>query len=45
MKITTTNGYNIFRLSPIDYVDKMGSDLAVCDAARVSFDKAASNYT
>lgn len=29
----------------VEYVDHMGSDAAICDAARVSFDKLADNYT
>ena len=28
-----------------EFISNMGSDGTVCDAARVSFDKAASNYT
>ena len=43
--IRTTNGYNIKAVQPVEFIDRMGDDNAVCDAARVSFDKEAVNYT
>tara|TARA_R110002012_G_C11652857_1_gene611538 strand:- start:798 stop:1478 length:681 start_codon:yes stop_codon:yes gene_type:complete len=41
----TTNGYRVYTDSPVTFLDKMGSDDAVCDSARVSFDKQASGYS
>jgi thymidylate synthase (FAD) len=43
--IRTTNGYNINTCKPVELVDSMGNDNAVCDAARVSFAKDASHFT
>ncbi len=43
--IRITDGYNSSCVNPVDLVDQMGTDDAVCDAARVSFDKEASGYT
>ena len=40
-----TDGWNVMEFSPVSYIDHMGSDDAVCDAARVSFNKTSSNYT
>ena len=40
-----TNGYDIDYWNQVELIDKMGSDLAVCDAARVSFDKNAHQYS
>tara|TARA_R110001632_G_scaffold37618_1_gene95133 strand:+ start:29402 stop:30082 length:681 start_codon:yes stop_codon:yes gene_type:complete len=40
-----TNGYDIDYWNDVELIDKMGSDLAVCDAARVSFDKNAHQYS
>lgn len=45
MIITTTDGYNINNIPGVEYIDHMGSDAAVCDAARVSFNKTAEEYT
>lgn len=43
--IITTNGRENIRVDPVDLLDTMGSDNAVCDAARVSFSKDASQFT
>ena len=43
--IRTTNGYEIKTYHPVELVDSMGNDNAVADAARVSFDKGADQYT
>ena len=43
--IRTTNGYDISTCKPVELVDSMGNDNAVCDAARVSFAKDASHFT
>tara|TARA_R100000742_G_C4279664_1_gene105115 strand:- start:1663 stop:2331 length:669 start_codon:yes stop_codon:yes gene_type:complete len=43
--IKITDGWSVNEIEPVQYVDKMGSDQEVCNAARVSFDKNASNYT
>ena len=40
-----TDGWVVEPFDPVVYVDKMGDDYAVCDAARVSFDKTADTYT
>jgi thymidylate synthase (FAD) len=43
--IRTTNGYDIKMVKGVELVDYMGNDSDICDAARVSFDKQAHNYT
>ncbi len=43
--IRTTNGYEINQVKEVELIDWMGDDSAVCDAARVSFNKQASGYT
>ena len=44
--IRTTNGYGeIAMVQEVELIDWMGDDNAVCDAARVSFSKQASEYT
>lgn len=43
--IRTTDGYNVSSVDPVDFVAVMGNDDAVCDAARVSFDKKAAGYS
>ena len=44
--IRTTNGYGEIRMvKEVELIDWMGDDNAVCDAARVSFSKQASEYT
>ena len=40
-----TNGWGITSYDPVIFVDKMGDDYAVCNSARVSFDKEAGSYT
>ena len=40
-----TNGYDIDYWNQVELIDKMGSDLDVSDAARVSFDKNAHQYS
>lgn len=45
MVIRTTNGYERQMVKPVELIDSMGNDNAVCDAARVSFDKEASQFT
>ena len=40
-----TNGYSVQKVAPVEYIEHMGSDDAVCDAARVSFDKSADGFT
>ena len=39
-----SDGWNLMEYEPVELLDTMGDDNAVCDAARVSFDKDASNY-
>ena len=41
----TTNGYDIKMIKGVELLDHMGDDNAICDAARVSFNKEAVNYT
>lgn len=41
----TTNGYKVSTAKEVELLDYMGDDSAVCDAARVSFNKEAVNYT
>ena len=41
----TTNGYKVSTSKEVELLDYMGDDSAVCDAARVSFNKEAVNYT
>lgn len=43
--IRVTDGYSIDKVEGVQYVSHMGSDYDVCNAARVSFDKNANNYT
>ena len=43
--IRITNGYDTIKVKPVEFIDSMGDDMAVCDAARVSFDKDASGFT
>tara|TARA_R100000951_G_scaffold90074_1_gene78250 strand:+ start:6906 stop:7592 length:687 start_codon:yes stop_codon:yes gene_type:complete len=43
--IQVTDGYNTALCDPIDYIDHMGDDNRVCDAARVSFNKVSIQYT
>lgn len=43
--IRITDGYNSSCVGTVDFIDYMGDDMAVCDAARVSFDKTADGYT
>jgi thymidylate synthase (FAD) len=45
MAMRTTNGYKITTAKEVELLAYMGDDNAVCDAARVSFDKEAVNYT
>jgi thymidylate synthase (FAD) len=40
-----TNGYKVSTAKEVELLDYMGDDSAVCDAARVSFNKEAVNYT
>ncbi len=40
-----TDGWETGEIIPVQYIDSMGDDLAVCDAARVSFHKEASNFS
>jgi thymidylate synthase (FAD) len=40
-----TNGWDVRPISIVNLVDSMGSDEDICDAARVSFDKSAENYS
>ena len=40
-----TDGYKVEEFRPVEYIDHMGDDDAVCDAARVSFDKAAEGFS
>ena len=40
----TTNGYKINVVKPVELVAHMGDDNAVCDAARVSFNKSSTEY-
>ena len=42
--IRTTNGYDIKMVKAVEFLDYMGDDNAVCDAARVSFDKSSTEY-
>lgn len=41
----TTNGYEINIVKPVECLDYMGDDNAVCDAARVSFNKESTEYS
>tara|TARA_B110000008_G_scaffold258047_1_gene276705 strand:- start:244 stop:924 length:681 start_codon:yes stop_codon:yes gene_type:complete len=41
----TTDGWNVNEVNAVELLDGMGDDDAVCDAARVSFHKAATDYT
>ena len=43
--IRTTNGYKINVVKPVELVAHMGDDNAVCDAARVSFNKSSTEYS
>jgi len=43
--ITITNGWDVEHVNPVEFVSIMGNDDAVCDAARVSFDKKAAGYS
>ncbi len=43
--IRTTNGYFIDMVRGVELMDYMGNDSDICDAARVSFDKQAHNYS
>lgn len=43
--IKITDGWDTSFVSPVDFVSVMGNDDAVCDAARVSFDKKAAGYS
>jgi len=43
--IRTTNGYERQMVKPVELIDWLGDDNAVCDAARVSFDKQACEFT
>ena len=43
--ITITDGYSTNQVECVQYLSHMGSDYDVCNAARVSFDKQANNYT
>ena len=45
MLMRETDGYSVTDFTPVEYIESMGDDNAVCDAARVSFDKAADGYT
>ena len=40
-----TNGYKIETESPVTFLDLMGDDNAVCDSARVSFDKTSTEFS
>lgn len=40
-----TNGYEVKEVSIVNLIDVMGCDEDICDAARVSFDKCADNYS
>jgi len=40
-----TDGWNILEFHPVQLLDIMGDDDSICDAARVSFDKVAANYS
>lgn len=40
-----TDGWNKEEITPVELIDTMGNDDAICDAARVSFHKEASNFT
>lgn len=42
--ILITDGHRLHEIEPVEYVDHMGDDKAVCDAARVSFWKSADNF-
>lgn len=39
MRLRKTDGLDVVEYEPVAFVDHMGSDLDVCNAARVSFDK------
>ncbi len=43
--ITVIDGMDSKEINPVEYVSRMGNDDAVCDAARVSFDKKAGGYS
>ncbi len=43
--IRVTNGYQVNTVRAVKLLDYMGDDDDVCDAARVSFDKKATNFT
>tara|TARA_R100000742_G_C4277916_1_gene100199 strand:+ start:140 stop:823 length:684 start_codon:yes stop_codon:yes gene_type:complete len=45
MILRETDGRFIQEYEPVTFIDKMGDDYAVCNAARVSFDKEAGSYT
>lgn len=42
--VQETTGWNVYSYRPVSFIDRMGSDMDVCDAARVSFDKGASTF-
>ena len=39
MRLRKTDGLDVIDYEPVTFIDRMGSDLEVCNAARVSFDK------
>jgi thymidylate synthase (FAD) len=45
MRMRETDGYKVKDFIPVEYLDHMGDDDAVCDAARVSFNKSSDNYS
>lgn len=45
MRMRETDGYDVINFTPVKFIDNMGSDERIVDAARVSFKKLAKNYT
>lgn len=45
MRMRETDGYEINDITPVELIQFMGDDNEVCDAARVSFNKEAINYS
>lgn len=45
MRMRETNGWELNEFTPVEYIESMGDDYAICDAARVSFNKNADTYS
>lgn len=45
MRLRETNGWEVVDYTPVEFIDNMGDDYAILNAARVSFDKDANSYS